>query len=164
MARHETDREDLLAEATALRRRVELRVPGEPGPIVAGERDDGSWSVYFEGDPVYHFDAANRLRRAFVGGALFRTQGTTLARLTRNRTPAATELLRADLTAADLAELLETARNRCETLCCHLASDGVEVLRQVPIGDETLLIELRQRIAEWFASGLALAPAIRGKR
>jgi uncharacterized protein involved in type VI secretion and phage assembly len=29
MARHEADREDLIREATALRRRVELRVPGE---------------------------------------------------------------------------------------------------------------------------------------
>jgi len=61
-------------------------VPGEPENVIARFRADGSPSIYFGSDPVYHFDEAGRLRRAFVEEQLFRTQGDTLARLTRTRT------------------------------------------------------------------------------
>jgi hypothetical protein len=74
MSRNESDREDLMAEATALRRRVQLQVPGEALSIIAGFRDEGRVSIYFGPDPVYHFDEQGRLRRAFVAGRLYRTQ------------------------------------------------------------------------------------------
>ena len=83
MARQEVDREDLIAEAVALRRRIELALPGCDNPVVAGYRSTGALSLYFGADPVYQFDERGRLRRAFVGGHLYRTQGTTLAELTR---------------------------------------------------------------------------------
>ena len=38
MARREQDREDILAEATALVERVELQIAGETDPIVVGFR------------------------------------------------------------------------------------------------------------------------------
>src|SRR5262245_19900425 len=106
MSRHEADREDLMAEATALARRVKLSVPGEVERVVAGFRATGRLSIYFGGEPVYHFDAEGRLRRAFVNGLLYRTQGTTLARLRRERSAEVTELRRRDLSPTELRQFL----------------------------------------------------------
>ena len=63
MARHETDREDLMREATALERRCELQVPGMSQTVIAGLRADSRLSIYFGAHSVYHFDDALRLRR-----------------------------------------------------------------------------------------------------
>ncbi len=76
-------RDDLMAEATALRERIEYSVAGQAEPVVAGFRTSGQWSLYFGSDPVYHFSANGALRRAFLGNDLYRSQGQTLARLTR---------------------------------------------------------------------------------
>ncbi|MBW3542745.1 MAG: hypothetical protein KY476_20980 [Planctomycetes bacterium] len=166
MSRTETDREDLLAEAVALVRRVELRVPGLPENLVAGFRSDGRLSVYFGGDPAYHFDAAGRLRRAFVDGELFRTQGTTLARLRRTRTPAVTELVRWDLPLGELKAFIERMRGQCELLLRATepeASAPGAVLRRVP-GDDHLLPELRRMLETILSTDEPLAPPIKGKR
>lgn len=98
MARAESDREDLFAEATAFVRRAELTVRGIGEPIVFGSKRDGAWSIYFGTDPVFHFDPGGRLKRAFAGGRLYRTQGDTLAELTREQTAGETILRRRDLT------------------------------------------------------------------
>ncbi|MEZ6044739.1 MAG: hypothetical protein R3C11_03990 [Planctomycetaceae bacterium] len=45
----------------------------------------GAAFLYLGPDPVYHFDAAGRLKRAYVEGLLYRTQESTLARLERLR-------------------------------------------------------------------------------
>src|SRR5260370_39735250 len=116
MARQESDREDLMAEATALSERVELEVPGEGEHIVAGCRDDGRWSIYFGSDPVYHFDGNGGLRRAFVAGDLYRSQARTLARLTRTRTDGEVHLVRHDLDVVELERLLSEMGERLDRL------------------------------------------------
>src|SRR4029077_15594660 len=103
MARHEAEREDLMGEAKALRERVEYSIDGQPEAIVAGFRPTGQWSLYFGSDPVYHFAADGALRRAFCGDELYRTQGTTLARLSRVRTAEEVQLVRHDLSPVELA-------------------------------------------------------------
>src|SRR5262249_43315964 len=103
IAQHEADRDDVMAQATALRQRGGLRVRGETELIVAGFRDDGRFSIYFGPDPVFHFDADGALRRAFVAGDLYRSQKQTLARLTRTRSDSMVRLIRHDLDAAELA-------------------------------------------------------------
>jgi hypothetical protein len=163
MARHEADREDLMSEATALVRRAELRVAGEELPVTAGVRDSGRLSIYFGSDPVYHFDEQNRLRRAFVDGLLYRTQGSFLAELTRHRTPQIIELRRQDLAGASLDEFLARMRRRLELFRDAFARGEVEVLRQVPEEDD-FAAELSDRIARILESPEPLAPAIQGKR
>ncbi|MEK6236256.1 MAG: hypothetical protein N2C14_16240, partial [Planctomycetales bacterium] len=64
MARREKDREDLIAEATALTERFEAVVEGEKEPVVIGFRPNGCGSVFFGPSPVYHFNSQNLLRRA----------------------------------------------------------------------------------------------------
>src|SRR5258705_63721 len=71
MARQESDREDLLREATALVQRVELVVAGYDEPVVCGFRRGGSVSLVFGGEPVYQFNTANQLifRAVLLDGA-----------------------------------------------------------------------------------------------
>ena len=97
MARQESDRDDLMGEATALVRRAEWKPLSGVEAVVTGFRRDGSMSLYFGADPVYHFDETGRLKRAFLAGRLYRTQGTTLAELTRRREKTETHLIRRDL-------------------------------------------------------------------
>ncbi len=132
MARHEADREDLMAEATALRERVELELPGESEHVVAGFRDNGGCSIYFGPDPVFHFDDGGGLRRAFVAGDLYRSQEKTLARLTRTRTGSAVHLVRHDLDPAELTRFIAGMRDHLQRLDDALAGGAARVVQQVP--------------------------------
>ena len=132
MSLQEHDREDLIAEATALRTRAEVRAPGFSEPVVLGLRDGGSLSVYFGADPVYHFDAAGALRRAFVDGVLYRSQGASLARLVRDRSVAGeSRLIRTDLAPAALADFIVDMQTRLGRLAMDLDSQEARVLRLV---------------------------------
>lgn len=115
MARQERDREDLMAEATALTRRAEWIPPGEE-PVVTGFRNNGAFSIYFGPDPCFHFTPKGELRRAFANGYLFRSEGTTLSRLLRQREelPAKVELLRSDLGSEELNDFWNDIRSRLE--------------------------------------------------
>ena len=72
MARNQSDREDLLREATALVERAELRISGWSEPVVVGFRRGGGASLFFGGKEVYQFNAGGELRRAFVAGRLIK--------------------------------------------------------------------------------------------
>ncbi len=173
MGRVERDREDLMAEATALRHRAEFTSapqncaefssPGDGESVIVGFRSSGGMSVYFGPDPCYHFDAAGRLRRAFVDGQLYRTQGTTLAQLQRHRTEGTTTLQRHDLDQTALDDFLQHCRQRLQqfaeglehgvSVCCHSVPESTDVVSEVIHG-------LRQVLQ----APLTLAPAIAGKR
>jgi hypothetical protein len=131
MAREESDREDLLREATALVERVELRVPHEPEPIVAGFRRDGAASFFFGADPVFQFNAGGELRRAFVGGKLLKAEQGRLVQLTRVRTPHETQLLREEFDAAE-SGLLLLVMNRRLTELREALSGPIDVVGRVP--------------------------------
>src|SRR5262245_36429166 len=131
MSRHEADREDLFAEGTALTTRIELVLPGEAEPVVAGCRSSGAWSIYFGGDPCYHFDEQGRLRRAFAGGYLYRTQGKTLARLERRRTDTEVVLERTDLQSIDFEDFMRRLQVRVRGLQESLTAATVECRRKI---------------------------------
>jgi siderophore synthetase component len=132
MARQEAEREDLMAEATALRERIEYAIEGLAEPIIAGFRQSGQWSLYFGSDPVYHFAADGALRRAFCAGDLYRTQGTTLARLRRARAANEVQLVRHDLTPAELAQFISRMHEHLAMLKQALETGSAQITRQVP--------------------------------
>ena len=68
MTRQESDREDLIREAVAMPERGEFRVPGLDELVTVGFRTTAAMSVFIGQDPVYQFDPAGRLRRAFANG------------------------------------------------------------------------------------------------
>lgn len=144
MAKHESDREDLIREAVALSSRVEFRCSGVDQVVTAGFRPNGALSLFFDQDPVYQFDPEGRLRRAFVDGYLFRSQHSGLARLERQRTDSDTILLRYDLSPEELDAFRLRMLSTLEPLFQALETGSVAVLRVVPEGDESIL----RRVAE----------------
>lgn len=163
MSRQECDREDLMAEAKGFVRRVELLLSGETGPVVAGFRRDGRFSIYFGSDPVYHFDDAGRLQRAFREDSLFRTQGKTLAELRRTRDRDGVALARTDMTDLELARFRDALRNDLLRLQGAIASGECEIRRCVPDEDPQLLEDVAAAVARAVHANGALAPAFSGK-
>jgi hypothetical protein len=163
MSRHDSDREDLLREATALSERAEWEVAGWTEPVVAGFRSRGELSLYFGSDPVYQFNCARQLRRAFREGALYRSQGTTVARLVRTRTAEQTVLERTDLEPIDLQAFMEVATARLRQLLDALQSGQVEVRGQVP-PDGDLRPKVIIALQEILTGSIRLSPAMPTKR
>ena len=150
-----------MAEAVALSPRVALLIPDRAAEIVAGWHTDGRWSVFFGGDPVYHFDSEDRLRRAFVAGNLHRSQGTTLSKLTRQGTATETVLLRHDLDSLELSTFLEAVRGNLEQLA-HALHQGTASMKQtVPEGADCQP-DLAIRINAVIRSGCLLSPTVKG--
>ena len=163
MARHESDREDIWAEAVAMTSRAELSGSAVTSPILVGFRDNGWFSVYFGQDVMLQFTADGGLRRAFRQGQLFRTQGATLARLERQRTDAETVLDRHDLNAEELAEFQLWVRERIVELADLLAAGELEMRREINVRPEPLLDSVTAMLQRILTADRFLAPAIRGK-
>jgi hypothetical protein len=141
MARDQSQRDDLLAEATALVERVEI-VPldvhgsskGDESstPIVAGFRADGALSLFFGEDPVYQFNEAGELRRAYVGAQLYKALGGRLVELTRVRLPNQVELRRRELPAEEDADFLLRMCRWLTDLKTLLDAGNFQVVGQIP--------------------------------
>lgn len=164
MARQESDREDMMCEATGLPRRVSFAGAQSTEPIVAGFRSTGGMSLYFGADPVYQFDAAGGLRRAYDGGYLYRTQGATLARLQRQRLHAEVTLTRYDLSAGELKDFLARIHEHLAAFHDELTAQKTRVVARVPVDDpvEDAVLEFVGRLLGR-EGGPVLAPPIRGK-
>ena len=147
MARQESDREDLLREATALVDRAELRVAGEAEPVTVGFRRGGLLSVYFGGQAVYQFSATGQLRRAYVDGLLYKAERGRLVALCRERTPTEVALRRTELGDAETGSLLAAARDRLGRLRTALEQGAFEVVGQV-----TQLPDLTRQVCSWLQS------------
>jgi hypothetical protein len=162
VARREADREDIMREALALRRRIALAAPNAADPIVCGVRANGYWSFYLHPDRVYQVDDELRLRRAFVAGCLYRTQGSTLARMQRERSETQTALLRTDLTPPELASFLESMRGGLADLLGLLQSADIRVLETIP-PEADMRNELEATLTKLLSRPLRLAPAIKAR-
>lgn len=166
MARNEEDREDLMREATALFPRAEMQVVHETLPVFWGQKKNGHFSFYFGSEPVYQFDQAGLLRRAYIEGSLYRTQGSTLARLTRDRNSEETVLKRYDLTITEVESLLQAMADRFRKLeSAFHEQAGIQQIDTLPELSATELRDLIQsQIQQVLQHADQLAPRIRGKR
>lgn len=161
MARNESDREDLIREATAMRNRVEWQIPGESEPVFTGIRSDGSLSVYLGQDPVYQFTPAGQLRRAYTKGFLYRTQGATLAKLNRERSADQTVLARCDLTSEELSQFLAKMDDQLSRLGQSIADGSANQLRSVSDGKAA---DYQSLIESAINASPKLAPAMPTRR
>lgn len=132
MSHRESDREDLLREATALVERAELYVTGYADPIVVGFRRGGAASFFFGADPVYQFNTAGELRRAYVDGQLYKADLGRLVSLRRERSATETALLRTELTADDEAVFLHAMQQCLQALHHALNAGSFSVTGQIP--------------------------------
>ena len=144
MARNESDREDLLREATALVERAEFLLPDELEPIVAGFRRDGSCSLFFGSDRVVQFNSAGQLRRGYFDGRLLKSDQGRLVWLTRERTPTETILHSRVLSAEEVAATLLRASELIEGLSSHLQAGTFTLVGEVPPDGKIV-----QRIITW---------------
>lgn len=162
MARHEEDREDLMREASGLIRRAEWRVSGFDEPVVVGQKRNGVWSIYCGADPVYQFDADGGLRRAFVDGLLYRTQGATLSQLRRQRTETESWLVRDDLTMDEFESFRSHTVAVLKRLLECFERHQVSLLRSIP-ADGDLEVDFVAVLKLALGRRIALAPAIPGR-
>jgi hypothetical protein len=132
MARDTQDREDLLAEATALVERAELVIEGESEPVVAGFRRDGCLSLFFGSDPVYQFNTQSALRRAYVAGKLYKAEKGSLVALERRREGDVLFLVRHELDDGETQEFLLALKARLCRLREALAGRNYTVAGQTP--------------------------------
>lgn len=160
--RLEADREDLMREAKALRQRAEFRVPGDVEHVIAGYRSDGALSIYFGPDPCYHFNSDLQLRRAYVDGHLYRTQGTTLSRMHRNRSGGQVELRRHDLTASELESFTAQTREKLMMFAVALREANAECIQSIPV-DSHIASRLRSDLTQMTRYRVELAPSIPGR-
>jgi hypothetical protein len=159
MSRQESDREDLLREATALVERVELRLPEQPESIVAGFRRDGSASFFFGQSPVYQFNSRRELRRAYVGGLLYKVDSGKLVEMRRERTATAVELRSRPLSPEETSKFLLDVEDCLKRLRDALIARIAEVVGQVPSDKD-----VATRVAAWLRelpAGIVLAKSSR---
>jgi hypothetical protein len=158
MARHESDREDLLREATALVERIELAPidRADAQHIVVGFRRDGALSLFFGADPVYQFNAAGELRRAFHDNQLFKAARGRLVALCRSRGESEVQLLRRDLTDDEQALFLSDLTTRLQTFAEQLAAGAFAVVGQVPQN-----VNVMERVHKWLENHKCFAVARR---
>ena len=146
MARHEEDREDLLAEATAMSERAELAVDGFDEHVFIGFRDQGAASIYFGAEPVYQFDSSDRLRRIHDDGHLLKAESGRLVSLIRRRSAGKVQLVRHELSDEETNGLLSEINRRLKTLLESLAGRRFRIVGQVP-ADADIVGRLRTWLA-----------------
>lgn len=90
MAIHQHRRENLVAEATAYRRRALLCLPGLKfrgagiEELFIGQRGSGAWSLYLDETPVLQFNSQGALRRLHIQGQLYVAELGRLVQLKRD--------------------------------------------------------------------------------
>ena len=156
MARQESDREDLLREATALIERVELKLPQLDESVVVGFRRDRSASIFWGTAFVAQLNRKGELRRAFADGKLLKAVDGHWASLSRERQDDCVILLRHDLSPEEERSL----NNRITAMIIELretlfaSSPRYEIVGHVPADLDVLEI-----VRKWLA-GLTLPLAV----
>jgi len=146
MARQESDREDLLREATALVERIELEVAGFEHPVVVGFRRSGCGSIYFGADPVVQFTTTGELRRGYRAGRLLKADQGRLVELQRERTAEATNLVRRDFTLGEEQAIVAELTDWIQRLRLALQAGNYRIVGQVPEEGNVL-----ERVIRWLA-------------
>lgn len=156
MARQESDREDLLREATALVERIELAAPDstEVEHVVAGFRREGALSIYFGADPAYHFNSAGELRRAYIDGLLYKARDHRLVAMARVRTEEEVRLVSHVLRQDELQAVLTSMRDRLARLSEQIERDRLTIVGQAPVDADVL-----GRIALWLQGSVRIQVA-----
>jgi hypothetical protein len=143
------DREDLLRDARALVPRVQIQAAlgGRRVSLFAGFRGE-ALSLYYNADPVFHFNAEGELRRAFLDGRLVKAEAGRLVAMERVFAPTAVELHAVEVSDADQGSLLADLAVRLAELREVLAAGDYTLEGQVPADGDAV-----ERLAAWLAPG-----------
>ncbi|MDA8745017.1 hypothetical protein N9N28_10330 [Rubripirellula amarantea] len=81
MAKHTSERENLLRDATAMPLRGQAIIAGSE--VFVGFRVGGEMSLYWDQDPVFQFNSQFQLRRAYVDGRRYAAQNGQICLIKR---------------------------------------------------------------------------------
>jgi hypothetical protein len=159
MARDESNREDLLREATALVERIELIPNGaaDNRHIIAGFRRDGALSIFFGEDPVYQFNAAGELRRAYHDGKLLKATDGRLAALQRVRTQTEVQLVRHELTLEEESAFMNHMEERLRDFAERINTNLFQIAGKIP-AETDVLGRLKSCLATYIRRQIAAKP------
>ncbi|MEO6809991.1 MAG: hypothetical protein ABI353_12835 [Isosphaeraceae bacterium] len=147
----ETEAACLLKTGALYTRRIGLRT--EAGGLVFAGIKRGAFSLYFDDEPIYHFDLDGRWQRAFIAGVHDRKalDGTVDA-IERPREGANLVLRRRALSFAETADLDASIRGAAIALADALGSGALEPVNPPTDVDPLTVDELRElldRISRW---------------
>jgi hypothetical protein len=126
---------------------VELKIPDFEEPVVVGFRREGAASVFFGTDPVCQFNTAGELRRAFVGGLLYKAENGRLVALRRERSDVEVVLIRHELNDAETKVLLSELEAHLSRLKAAFSQGSFSVAGQLPKGADII-----GRVRRWLDS------------
>jgi len=146
VAREVHEREDLLRDATALVPRLQLRLKSAEAvsEVFAGFRSNGALSLYFDSEPVYHFNSGHQLRRAFVDNRLIKAQQGKLIAMQPRRESGSTLLVSHELNTDEEKTFSRQLVEHLELLRAVLHTGNFALVGQVPAEGDVLA-----RLAEW---------------
>ncbi len=162
MARLVEEREDLLRDASALVPRIELHtsIHGQRCEVFAGFRKENALSLYFDTEPVYHFNSRGELRRAFVDGQLIKAQEGKLVVWQPRRTSDITEMMSHQCDDQQHQQFCAKLLGYLQEFNEALDSDNFTVAGQVP-ADADALLRLRQWLDEVSQIAIADSPHVK---
>ena len=161
MAREIHEREDLLRDAKAFQPRIQLRLTWDDNvhEVFAGFRTANAVSLYFDTEPVYHFNSAGELRRAFVRGRLIKAERGKLAAWQPQRSQQITEMLRHDFSQSEERQFCQSLQEHVGKLREALRSEKFEIVGQEP-ADEDALPRLIEWLEEFREVRIATSPRV----
>jgi len=138
MAKEQTDREDIMREATALTRRVSLEISGFPEIVIVGFRRNLAMSVFIDQDPVYQFNSAGEFRRGYIDGKLIKAEHGKLSSLDRKRQDHQVVLMRHDFDDTEHEEFINQLHCHLDQLQQSLSDGSFRLKECVPAGDDVV--------------------------
>jgi len=143
MARDSQDRENLLRDATAFKSRVQLevRTSERTVEVFAGFRLQGAVSLYVDQDPVYHFNNAGQLRRAFVNDKIFKAEKGQLIAWLPQRNESEVAMIRQAMTEPEQKEFCRSLENQVDDLHRAIAAGDYVLEGQVSIEEHEDVVE-----------------------
>ena len=135
-------------------------------PLVFGLRPAGELTVYLGDDHHYQFDDLGRLRRGFVNGCLYRSEGSFLSELTRHRTETETILRRRDLPPEETSQFISTMQSQLRRLRAEFELDQITLIRSEPeqLSATDWRVLLFPRVDEVLRATTPLSPPIVRRR
>jgi hypothetical protein len=150
----ETEAKGLLRNGALYLKRIGLRDAHGRMLFVGVKR--GAFSLYFDNEPIYHFDLDGRWQRAYIDGNHVRKAlDQTVDMISRDRVPEGIAIRRRALAHDEIASLDDAIRDVAIDVSVGLATKRYEVV-DPPTSDVALtrdeLGDLLDRVATWDAS------------
>ena len=131
MAREEHPKEDLIGQAVGLTNRAEYQIEGFEEPVVIGFRSTKAASLFFGEEPVYHWNEAGALRRAYVDGKLIKAERRQLVSLSKRRDDGKVQMIRHELSGEEQDAFLMELQARLNRMLAAFEAGGVALMREV---------------------------------